>query len=213
MKFLLFVAFAYLLGSIPCGVVASRLLGLDDPRGAGSGNIGATNVGRLHGKKAGLATLGGDVFKGWLPAFIALQAFSSPWAVSAVALAAYLGHIFPLYLGFKGGKGVATGLGVFLALAPCSVLAAVFVFAATAWKWRMVSLSSLTASAILPLMVVFFADSLEIPPFAMDDSLAVATLALVVGGVSIWKHQANIERILSGSEPGFKGGEKIGTKT
>jgi len=193
MRLFLFILFAYLLGSVPSGVVAAKILGLDDPRKSGSGNIGATNVGRLHGKKAGLATLCGDAAKGFLPAAIAAHAFESPWSAAAVALAAYMGHLFPVYLGFKGGKGVATGLGIFLALAPAQAAAAALVFAAVVWIWRMVSLGSIVAAAALPLIVLY-----------SDGSAAIAALALAVAAATIWKHQANIERILAGTESKLK---------
>jgi len=189
MRLFLFILFAYLLGSVPSGIVAARILGLDDPRKSGSGNIGATNVGRLHGKKAGLVTLCGDAAKGFLPAVVAAYAFKSPWSAAAVALAAYAGHLFPVYLGFKGGKGVATGLGIFLALAPAQAVAAALVFAAVVRIWRMVSLASISAAAALPIIVLYF-----------DGSAATVALALVVAAATIWKHQSNIERILSGTE-------------
>jgi len=189
MKWLLFLAISYLVGSIPTGLVVARLLGAADPRGAGSGNIGATNVGRTLGRKAGAATLVGDALKGFLPAAWAFGAFASPWAVATVGLAAFLGHLFPVYLSFKGGKGVATGLGVFLALAPGGVLWAAAVFALVVWKGRMVSLGSMAAAAALPLVCAFF-----------QAPLAVVFLALAVAALVVWKHQANIERILAGTE-------------
>lgn len=189
MKWLLLMAFAYLLGSVPVGVVVARLLGGVDPRSAGSGNIGATNVARTLGKLPGVATLVGDALKGFVPAVWAAHAFASPWAVAPVGLVAYLGHLFPLYLGFKGGKGVATGLGVFLALATGSAFLSALVFGAVVWKWRMVSLGSLAAAAALPL----FAGFLGRPP-------AIVLLALAVAVLTAWKHQENIERLLQGTE-------------
>ncbi|MDW7711401.1 MAG: glycerol-3-phosphate 1-O-acyltransferase PlsY [Deferrisomatales bacterium] len=189
MKWLLFLAFAYLLGSVPTGLVVARLLGANDPRRSGSGNIGATNVGRTLGRGAGAATLAGDALKGFLPVAWAYGVFASPWAVAAVGLAAFLGHLFPVYLGFKGGKGVATGLGVFLALAPGALFWAAVLFAAVVWGSRMVSLGSMSAAAALPLLCAFF-----------QEPLAVVTLALAVGGLLLWKHQPNVERILAGTE-------------
>lgn len=189
MRWLVLVVFAYLLGSVPTGLVLAKAFGLGDPRRGGSGNIGATNVGRTLGKKWGAVTLLGDALKGFIPTALALGAFSSPWAVVSVGFAAYLGHLFPLYLGFKGGKGVATGLGVFLALAPGSVLWAAGVFALLVWRFRLVSLGSLGAAAALPLILAFF-----------DHPLAVVVLALAVGGFTFWAHRANIERLLDGTE-------------
>jgi glycerol-3-phosphate acyltransferase PlsY len=189
MKWLLLVGFAYLLGSVPCGVVVARILGQTDPRGAGSGNIGATNVARTAGKTAGIATLVGDVVKGLIPTLWAGASFASPWAVAGVGLAAYLGHLFPLYLGFKGGKGVATGLGVFLGIAPGAALLAAGVFGGVVGKGRMVSLASLSAVAALPLLLAF-----------LGAPLAHVVLGLAVGGLSVWKHRGNIERLLDGTE-------------
>ncbi|MBI5014001.1 MAG: glycerol-3-phosphate 1-O-acyltransferase PlsY [Deltaproteobacteria bacterium] len=189
MKWLFLVAFAYLLGSVPVGILVSRFFGGEDPRDAGSGNIGATNVARTLGRLPGIVTLVGDVLKGFVPALWAAQAFSSPWAVATVGLAAFLGHVFPLYIGFKGGKGVATGLGVFLALAPGSALLAACVFGAVVWKWRIVSLASLSAAAALPLLAGF-----------LGRPAAIVFLAAVVAGVTAWKHQGNIERLMEGTE-------------
>lgn len=194
MKWLLFIAFAYALGSVPTGLLVARFLGGADPRGAGSGNIGATNVGRTLGRQAGLLTLAGDVLKGFLPTAWALGAFSSPWAVATVGLAAFLGHLYPVYLEFKGGKGVATGLGVFLALAPGSVVWAAAVFGLVAWTGRMVSLASLAAAASLPLLLGFF-----------GHPRAFVALALALSALTGWKHRDNWERILAGTESRFDG--------
>lgn len=189
MMWVFLLAFSYLLGSVPTGLVIARLLGAADPRAGGSGNIGATNVGRTLGRGAGVATLVGDSLKGFLPTAWAYGALGSPWAVATVGLAAFLGHLFPVYLGFKGGKGVATGLGVFLAVAPGAVLWAGAVFALVVWKSGMVSLASMTAAAALPLVCAFF-----------QAPLAVVTLALAVAGLIVWRHRGNIQRILAGSE-------------
>ena len=189
MKWFGLLVFAYLLGSVPTGLVLARVFGLGDPRQAGSGNIGATNVGRSFGKKWGALTLAGDALKGFVPTLWAAAAFSSPWAVVPVGFAAYLGHVFPVYLGFRGGKGVATGLGVFLALAPGSVLIAAAVFAAMVYTFRYVSLGSLTAAAALPLILAFF-----------RHPLPEVLLALAVGAVTFWAHRGNIQRLLAGTE-------------
>lgn len=189
MVWLLFIVGAYLLGSVPCGVLVTRFLGYDDPRGRGSHNIGATNVTRTAGKVAGAVTLLGDVLKGLVPTMWAGASFSSPWAVALVGLAAYLGHLFPVYLGFHGGKGVATGLGVFLGLAPVPVLVSAGVFGLLLRLCRMVSVASLGAAAALPLFLAF-----------MGGPLAHVALGLMVAGLSLWKHQPNIERILNGTE-------------
>ena len=189
MGWFLLVVFAYLLGSIPVGLVVARAMGREDPRKSGSGNIGATNVGRTLGKTAGIVTLAGDALKGLIPVAWAHSAFGSPWAWTAVAFAAFLGHLFPIYIGFKGGKGVATGLGVFLPLAPGAVLCAAAVFVLVVWKWRMVSLGSLAAAAALPLFVAF-----------LSKPVAVLALAVTVAAFTTWKHRDNIDRILAGTE-------------
>jgi glycerol-3-phosphate acyltransferase PlsY len=189
MGWLLLVIFAYLLGSVPTGLLVCRLFGFEDPRGSGSGNIGATNVGRTAGKLPGILTLAGDALKGFVPTLWALTAFDPPLAVALVGLAAFLGHLFPLYLGFRGGKGVATGLGIFLAVAPGALFFAALLFGLVVWSWQMVSLGSLAAAAALPLTMGFLG---EPRPFVL--------LALAVFALTVWKHRENIERILSGTE-------------
>ena len=189
MKWLLFLVVAYLVGALPTGLWVSRALGGVDPRRSGSGNIGATNVARTLGRQAGAITLVGDALKGFLPTAWAYGAFVSPWAVAGVGLAAFLGHLFPVYLGFKGGKGVATALGVFLAVAPGPLFWAAVIFGGVVWKARMVSLGSMAAAGALPLLCAF-----------LRQPLAVVALALAVAGLAIYKHRANIERILAGKE-------------
>ncbi len=185
---------AYLIGAIPTGVILTRLAGGEDVRNAGSGNIGATNVYRVAGRKLGIITLVGDCFKGVIPLLIAQQGFHlSTGGVAFVALAAFIGHCYPVYLGFKGGKGVATALGIFLVLSPLSVLCVVIVFALVLWKWRFISLASISAAATIPLLVLFFERSL--PLFAVTLSIA---------GIVIWRHRANIERLRTGTENKFK---------
>lgn len=189
MKWIFFVVFAYLLGSIPTGLILAKFMGREDPRTTGSGNIGATNVGRSLGRKFGVVTLIGDALKGFLPTAWALGAFSSPWAVCTVGFAAFLGHLYPVYISFRGGKGVATALGVLLALAPGSVLWAGAVFAAVVGRWRMVSLGSLCAAGAFPLFAAFF-----------RAPLAVVVLGLAIGAMVGFRHRENIERILEGTE-------------
>jgi glycerol-3-phosphate acyltransferase PlsY len=189
MKWILLLVFAYLLGSIPTGVVVARLFGAQDPRKAGSGNIGATNVARTLGKLPGILTLAGDALKGFIPAVWAASAFESAPAMALVGLAAFAGHLWPVFLGFKGGKGVATALGVFLALATGPVILAAGVFGAVVWQWRMVSLGSISAAVAMPILCGL----LGRPP-------AVTLLALVIAGLTVWKHWENIERIASGTE-------------
>ena len=137
---------AYLLGSVPTGLLLARSMGINI-RECGSGNIGATNVYRTAGKKLGIMTLVGDCLKGLIPVLIAQALGLFPMWVAAVGLAAFLGHVYTVFLGFKGGKGVATALGVLLGTAPLAVLFGILVFAAVLYQWRYVSLASISAAA------------------------------------------------------------------
>lgn len=185
---------AYLIGAIPCGLVLTRLMGLGDIRQAGSGNIGATNVYRVGGRGLGVATLVLDALKGVVPVLLSVQLFpESPWTTSLVAAAAFLGHCYPVYLGFKGGKGVATGLGIYLVLSPLAVLIALGVFAGVLWRWSYVSLASLCAAGIIPLLVLVF-----------ERSLPLFLVTLFISGMVIWRHRGNIERLLNGTENRFR---------
>lgn len=185
---------SYLIGAIPTGVILTRLVGGTDIRNTGSGNIGATNVYRVAGRKLGIITLLGDCLKGVIPLLIAQQGFNlTEQGIAMVALAAFIGHCYPVYLGFKGGKGVATALGIFLILSPVSVLCVLVVFILVLWMWRYISLASVSAAATIPVPVLFFERSF---------SLFVATLIIV--GIVIWRHRANIERLRNGTESKFK---------
>jgi glycerol-3-phosphate acyltransferase PlsY len=191
--FLVFFA-AALLGSIPFGVLVTRLLGLSDPRGAGSGNIGATNVIRTSGWLPGLLTLAGDVLKGtlavaWIPALVAPGSLPLPFHQPAAALGAVVGHMFSPFTGFKGGKGVATGLGVFLYWMPGPAGWAVLVFAGTVAATRYVSLGSILGALALPL-----AGAMSGYPEPV-----VVTSALIAAFI-IRRHADNIRRLLSGQE-------------
>ena len=179
---------AYLLGSVPIGILLSRLKG-QDPRKVGSGNIGATNVMRASGKALGILTLVGDILKGFLPTWLALRAGLAAPLVAAVAFAAFVGHLFPVYLRFKGGKGVATALGVFIALSPLAVLIDIAVFAVILITWRYVSLGSLAAAALMPVLLFAF----RFPSPYVDLCLAMAILIFV-------KHARNIGRLCAGTE-------------
>ncbi|MDX9708915.1 MAG: glycerol-3-phosphate 1-O-acyltransferase PlsY [Trichloromonas sp.] len=193
MSFILFILLAYLIGAIPCGIVLTRLFGKEDIRQAGSGNIGATNVYRVAGRGLGIATLVGDALKGVLPTLFAAQSVGfSPAQVALIAAATFLGHLYPVYLGFKGGKGVATALGIFLVLSPLAVLIAFAVFALVLWKWRYISLGSISAAAVIPWLVLAFEGSAW---------LFVATL--FIAGMVIVRHRGNIERLRNGSENTF----------
>ena len=179
---------AYLVGSIPFGVLITRALGLGDLRAIGSGNIGATNVLRTGNKGAAAATLLLDGAKGAVAVLLARH-FAGETAAMVAALAAFLGHLFPVWLGFRGGKGVATFLGVTLALCWPAGLAACATWLATAVLFRFSSLSALVAAASAPLWLLLFGRS------------DLVLLGLVLAALVFVRHHANIRRLLDGSEP------------
>jgi glycerol-3-phosphate acyltransferase PlsY len=182
---------AYLLGSIPFGLLLGRALGGVDVRAAGSGNIGATNVARTAGKAAGGLVLALDAAKGAAPISIGQHGLEAPISVVVVAgLFAVLGHVFPVWLRFRGGKGVATALGVFLALSPLATSSAIAVFALVFALRRVVSLGSLIASvALVPLVA------------GLDGRREVLALTVLVAGLVVVRHRGNIRRLLSRQEP------------
>jgi len=192
--FLLFLLGSYLIGAIPSGVVLTRLAGVGDIRQSGSGNIGATNVYRVAGRRLGVVTLVCDALKGVVPLALLLAIGGySQLQLALVAAAAFLGHCYPVYLGFKGGKGVATALGIFLVLSPLSVLGALLVFAGVLWKWRYVSLASIAAATATPFLV-----------FLAERSLPLFAATLFISGMVILRHRGNIERLRSGTESRFR---------
>jgi glycerol-3-phosphate acyltransferase PlsY len=191
---------AYLLGSIPFGYLIVRLTSGADIRETGSGATGATNVMRKSGRAAGIATLVLDAAKGFLAVLIARRlASGEPDAETIIAISAVFavsGHCFPVWLKFRAGKGVATGLGVFLAIVPWSVLAASVAFLLIVWRTRFVSLGSITAAAFVPLWTLI--QQTAISPI---DGFSQIMLALCASsGVIIWKHSQNIKRLLGGTE-------------
>lgn len=186
---LILIVCSYLVGSISSAVVTCRLMGLPDPRTQGSGNPGATNVLRLGGKKAASITLLGDVLKGFLPVWVAAYLIDSPNVLAAVAVAAFVGHIYPVFLNFRGGKGVATALGALIGLAwPVALLAAA-TWLSTAILSRYSSLSSLTAAVLAPV----WGAVLELPNAYLVGISAMSVLL-------VWRHRANIARLLAGEE-------------
>jgi glycerol-3-phosphate acyltransferase PlsY len=189
---LLLLIFAYLLGSVPTGVILTRAFSDVDPRTQGSKNIGATNIYRTAGKKLGIVTLLGDILKGLIPVVIARSALDSHLWIGAVALAAFLGHLYPIYLKFKGGKGIATGLGAFLALAPLAAVLSFLVFAAVVYKSRYISLGSLTATAAFPVLLALLHSPAIYIPFAVT-----------IGALIFYRHRENIQRLLAGKENKF----------
>lgn len=189
---LFWIAGAYLLGSIPTGLLLGKLYGID-VRQQGSGNIGATNLYRTLGRKVGIITLLGDCLKGLLPVLLAWQLGMAEPMQAWIGLAAFCGHVFSIFLRFKGGKGVATALGVYLALAPLAVLGALLVFIILVAIWRYISLGSVVAAAAMPVMV-------WCRPHSPELLVATALISMVV----IIKHHENIKRLLAGSESKFK---------
>ena len=186
---------AYLLGSVPFAIVSSKLFGLADPRSYGSGNPGATNVLRSGNKKAALFTLLGDALKGWAAVFIAQQAGLSTTAIGLVAIAVFFGHLYPVFLKFKGGKGVATAAGAVLALDPLLGLAVAATWLFMAYAFRYSSLAAVTAAAAAPVISVLMHGG-------NGQTLVVGILAMALIG----KHWPNIQRLLAGQE------SKIGSK-
>lgn len=189
---LLWIAGAYLLGSIPTGLLLGKLYGID-VRKEGSGNIGATNLYRTVGRKVGIMTLIGDCLKGLLPVVLAWKLGLLEPMQAWIGLAAFCGHVFSIFLLFKGGKGVATALGVFLALAPLAILGALAVFILLVAIWRYISLGSIAAAAVMPLIIWFM-------PHTQQLLIATTLIAAIV----IIKHHTNISRLVAGTESKFK---------
>ena len=185
---------AYLLGSIAFGILVSKAFGLPDPRTVGSGNIGATNVARSGKKSAAVLTLLGDVLKGWLPVWLALRYDMLMWVVAYVGLAVFFGHLYPIYYKFKGGKGVATALGVMLALSPWLALAALATWLVVFAISRYSSLAAISAAALAPVYAWFLLSA------AYKDYLITV---LVMAVFLIWRHRSNIQKLLNGTESGF----------
>ena len=200
-----FLLVAYFLGSIPFGLLLAKLFGNADVRTAGSGNIGAANVARVAGPLAGILTLVLDTAKGAAAVLLAARFTheSAAWMMLA-ALAALVGHCFSVWLKFKGGKGVATALGVFLALCPPAALAALLLFALVAASWRYISLGSISAAAAMPLLMYFLWAPHHAPPLIITFGSLAATLLVV------YQHRANIQRLVRGEEPRFSVNKKKG---
>jgi glycerol-3-phosphate acyltransferase PlsY len=198
MSSVLVVIVAYLIGTIPFGYLIVRFSGRGDVRQTGSGGTGATNVSRRAGKAAGIVTLILDVLKGVIAVLIVTW-LSEGWLVAAAAIAVVVGHIFPVWLGFRGGKGVATAVGVFVVLAPFALLCAGIVFVAVVSLTRYVSLASLSAAASIPLFV--WLQKLVVQPDA--DIKAPLTAALVIALLVVFAHRGNISRLINRTEPKF----------
>jgi len=191
MEIIVPVVFAYLLGSIPSGYILGKFAGVD-VRQVGSGNVGATNVAREVGKWQGILTLLADALKGVIPVSIGLAMTLAPAAIAAIAAAAFLGHLYPIFLQFRGGKGVATGLGALLVIAPLAALLLIAIFVVVVLLTRLVSLSSMIAAAVAPFALWIFVQ----PP-------AIVLLGAFLAAMIVWRHRGNIQRLLTGTEPRF----------
>lgn len=190
---LVWIIAGYLIGSIAFGIIVSKLYRLPDPRTVGSGNIGATNVARSGKKSAAILTLAGDAFKGWLPVWLALHAGMLMDVVALVGLAVFLGHLYPIYHKFKGGKGVATALGVMIAFSGWLALSVIAVWLAVFLISRISSLSALVAAVLSPLIAWQF-----LSPYPVYVAVVVVMAAFL-----IIRHQSNIAKILAGTETRF----------
>lgn len=184
------VLFAYLLGSLSSAIIMCRLFSLPDPRSQGSGNPGATNVLRFGGRKIAIMVLTGDILKGLIPVLIADAAGLTPAAIAVVGVAAFLGHLYPVFFGFQGGKGVATALGVLLGMSWLLGLAIIVTWLAMALIFRISSLAAITAAAGAP----FFTWYLE------RDAVSVAAVT-VMAVFLLLRHKNNIRNLLEGKEP------------
>lgn len=196
-----FISTAYLIGSLSFAVIVSRALGLPDPRSYGSGNPGATNVLRTGKKLAALLTLAGDGGKGWLAVFLATRYAAdygaSETAIAACAVAVFLGHLFPVFLRFKGGKGVATAGGVLLAFDPWLGLAGLATWVAVAWVSRYASLASIVAAVCAPVLALF----MSLPP-------GTVPALILIAAATVWRHRTNLRSLVAGRERRI--GEKEG---
>jgi glycerol-3-phosphate acyltransferase PlsY len=189
----LFVPAAYLIGSVSSAIIICRLMGLPDPREQGSGNPGATNVMRIGGKKAAAATLSGDLLKGLIPVYAANLSGVPAELLAATGLAAFIGHLYPIYFGFKGGKGVATTIGVLLGFSWMLGLAFVATWLLMYKVGKISSLSALVAAVLSPAYAWFI----------LANPALVGAVALMAG-VLLWRHKSNIQRLLAGEEKTIK---------
>jgi len=192
--FIFILIAVYLIAAIPTGVVLARLMGSEDVRQKGSGNIGATNVYRVAGKLAGVLTLFGDTMKSCLP-LLAIKTWlaPTPTQLGIACAVAIMGHCYPIYLKFEGGKGVATALGIFLVISPKAVLVALIVFVLAVVTTRYISLGSVLAALSAPLLILLF-----------NHPQPIFLATLFIAALVIWRHNSNIRRLLDGTETRFK---------
>jgi acyl phosphate:glycerol-3-phosphate acyltransferase len=191
MQLFLLALAAYLLGSVPTGYLLGYFAGVD-VRKAGSGNVGATNVARVIGRRQGIWTLMADSAKGFLPAVVAVQLDFDPIGRALVGVAAFLGHLYPVFLKFEGGKGVATAFGVILGLAPLATVCLIGLFGVIVLTTRIVSLSSMVAAVAAPFVL-----------WLLDHPAALTIMSAFLAAMIILRHRSNIRRLLDGTEPRF----------
>ena len=199
------VVVSYLLGSLSFAVIVSKFMGLSDPRSYGSKNPGATNVLRSGNKKAAVLTLLFDAVKGWVPVFWILQQ-GAPFGMTegtaaAAGLAAFLGHLYPVFFKFQGGKGVATALGVLMGVSPILGLAVAVTWVGVAWFFRYSSLAALLAAVMAP---VYYAMASDVLWWSFNGT--VFGMLCVIGILLVWRHRENVNRLLAGTE------SKLGAK-
>jgi glycerol-3-phosphate acyltransferase PlsY len=194
---------AYILGSVPFAVIFSRLFGLQDPRTYGSGNPGATNVLRSGNKAAAALTLIGDAAKGWLAVWLAIYFKTNPLLVAGVAIAVFLGHLYPIFLKFKGGKGVATAFGIMVAIEPFLALATMATWIIMAVFFRFSSLAALACAVFAP-FYYFFGGML-----VWKSHLPIGAALIVIALFLLYRHKANIQRLIAGTEPRIGSSKKI----
>ena len=194
LPFIFILIVIYLVAAIPTGIVLAKVMGYEDVRDKGSGNIGATNVYRVAGKLAGVLTLAGDILKGFLP-LLACKTWltPTPTQLGIACAVAIVGHCYPVYLKFRGGKGIATALGIFLVISPAAVLGAAIVFGVAIAITRFISLGSVLAAMSAPLLVLM-----------LNEPQPIVLATLFIAALIIWRHRNNITRLIDGSEDRFK---------
>ena len=191
--FIVVLAATYLIAAVPTGVLVTRLMGLNDVRTQGSGNIGATNVYRVAGKLPGILTLTGDILKGFLPLLaVKLWLAPTPVQLGLAGVIAIVGHCYPIYLRFRGGKGVATAVGILLLLDPLALLGGGMAFLLVVTLTRYISLGSVLAATIVPLLTLL-----------LGRPLPLVLSACAIGAMIIWRHAENLQRLCAGTENRF----------
>lgn len=197
----LLIIAGYALGSLSSAVIVCRLMGLPDPRRQGSGNPGATNVLRLGGKKAAALVFAGDALKGLMPVLLGKAVHQPPAVIAAVGLAAFVGHLFPLFFRFQGGKGVATALGVWLGIYAPMGLLLLLLWLAVAVLFRISSLAAIVSALAAPPLAIWL---LHVPQYSLTAALMTVLL--------LWRHKGNIRNLVNGTEPRI-GGKRPGTSS